>query len=75
MEISAMSVMSSAISNANSAVVDVMNCTNIQDMNKLVRDFSQNMNKMNDGQENMTEMMDELFEGENEGANIDRIIE
>ena len=67
--------MSSAIGSANNAVVDVMKCNNVQEMNKLVRDFSSNMNKMNDRQENMAEMMDEVFETENEGANMESEIE
>ena len=75
MEMSAMSVMSSAIGSADKAMVEVMNCTDMKKMNELVRNFAQNMDKMNERQENMAEMMDEVFEGEGEAAGVESIVD
>ena len=75
MEMSAMSVMSAAIGEADKAMVEVMKGTDMKQMNDLVRDFAKNMGKMNDRQENMAEMMDEVFEGEGEAAGVDSLVE
>ena len=64
MEMSAMSVMSDAIGEADKAMIEVMKGADMKKMNDLVRDFAKNMGKMNDRQENMAEMMDEVFEGD-----------
>ena len=75
MEMSAMQVMATAIGKADEAMVSVMNCGDMKEMGKMVRNFASNMDKMNDRQENMAEMMDEVFEGDSEGVDIERLID